>query len=42
MAAYHKRLTSDDPEVRQAAAKAWSIWEGSCSKLVPDPHYSDK
>lgn len=39
MAAYYKRLTGDDPEVRQAAAKAWSIWEGRTSKLIPDPDY---
>jgi len=34
--AYHKRLTSDDPEVRAAACKAWSVWEGSTSKLLQD------
>lgn len=34
--AYYKRLTSDNPQIRQAAAKAWSIWEASTSKLVPD------
>ena len=33
--AYYKRLTSEDPAVRKAAAKAWSIWEGSTSKLLP-------
>lgn len=33
--AYHKRLTSPDKAVRAAAAKAWSIWEGSTSKLLP-------
>ncbi|MGH8195934.1 MAG: prolyl aminopeptidase [Woeseiaceae bacterium] len=33
--AYHKRLTSDDPDVRLRAAKAWSIWEGSTSTLLP-------
>ena len=33
--AYYKRLTSSDPAVRKAAAKAWSIWEGSTSKLLP-------
>jgi proline iminopeptidase len=37
VAAYYKRLTSDDPTVRSVAAKAWSIWEGSTSKLVADP-----
>jgi len=35
--AYHRRLTSDDPEVRSAAARAWSIWEGSTSHLYVDP-----
>jgi len=33
--AYHRRLTSEDPAVRRAAARAWSIWEGSASKLFP-------
>lgn len=36
VAAYYKRLTSEDINVRKAAAKAWSIWEGSTSKLIPD------
>lgn len=35
VAAYHRRLTSEDPTVRQAAARAWSVWEGSTSKLLP-------
>jgi proline iminopeptidase len=34
--AYHRRLTSDDVAVRQAAARAWSIWEGSTSHLYVD------
>ena len=34
--AYHRRLTSPDPAVRSAAASAWSIWEGSTSKLFPN------
>lgn len=33
MGAYNKRLTSDDPEVRLAAARSWSIWEGSACNL---------
>ena len=37
MAAYYKRLTSPDPAVRLQAARAWSVWEGSTSKLRPDP-----
>ncbi|MEM7437138.1 MAG: prolyl aminopeptidase [Myxococcota bacterium] len=35
--AYHARLTSADREVRMEAARAWSTWEGSTSRLVPDP-----
>ena len=37
MKAYYKRLTSPDRRVRQRAARAWSIWEGSTSKLFFDP-----
>jgi len=33
--AYHRRLTSDDAEIRLRAAKAWSLWEGSTSMLIP-------
>ena len=33
--AYYKRLTSDDRNIRIEAAKAWSIWEASTSKLIP-------
>lgn len=33
VAAYYKRLTDPDPAVQLAAAKAWSIWEGSASHL---------
>lgn len=36
VAAYYKRLTSTDATVRAEAAKAWSTWEGSTSKLVPN------
>ncbi len=36
LAAYHRRLTSDDPAVRQEAARAWSVWEGSTSCLFPN------
>lgn len=35
--AYHARLTGDDELARMAAAKSWSAWEGSCSKLRPSP-----
>jgi len=37
--AYAKRLLSDDPAVNLPAAKAWSIWEGATSKLIPDPDF---
>jgi proline iminopeptidase len=36
LTAYYRRLTSDDEAVRLAAAKAWSTWEGSTLKLIPD------
>ncbi len=35
--AYRKRLTSDDPQVQLAAAKAWSTWEGLTVTLLPNP-----
>ena len=37
IAAYHKRLTGPDPDIRLAAARAWSMWEGSALSLLPDP-----
>jgi proline iminopeptidase len=40
VAAYHRRLTSDDPAVRLAAAKIWSGWEGATSKLLPDAAFT--
>jgi proline iminopeptidase len=36
VSAYFKRLTSEDKEVRANAAKAWSVWEASTSKLEQD------
>ena len=36
LSAYYKRLTSKNREVRLEAAKAWSVWEGSTSKLLQD------
>ncbi len=38
VSAYYKRLTDSDPHERQEAARAWAIWEGSTSKLLPDPN----
>jgi proline iminopeptidase len=40
--AYHARLTSDDPEVRLRAARAWSVWEGTTSCLLPNPALVEK
>ncbi|MBL8143195.1 MAG: prolyl aminopeptidase [Acidobacteria bacterium] len=37
MQAYYKRLTSKDRRVRLRAARAWSVWEGTTSKLFVDP-----
>ena len=37
VAAYYRRLTSPDAEVRARAARAWSVWEGTTSKLRVDP-----
>ncbi len=35
--AYHRRLTDPDPAVHMPAARAWSIYEGRCSTLLPSP-----
>jgi proline iminopeptidase len=39
MNAYYQRLTSPDPQVRLAAARAWSIWEASTSFLFQSKEY---
>jgi proline iminopeptidase len=36
VSAYYQRLTSDDPRLRATAARAWSLWEASTSKLRID------
>ena len=36
IAAFHRRLTSDDMDTRLAAARAWSVWEGATSFLQAD------
>jgi len=45
VAAYYRRLTSPESDVRLAAARAWSVWEASTSKLIPDTglidHFSE-
>lgn len=40
--AYHSRLTSPDEQIRLAAARAWSVWEGSTSKLFYDSDFVAK
>jgi proline iminopeptidase len=35
--AFHKRLTHPDPAVHMPAARCWSVYEGSCSTLLPNP-----
>jgi proline iminopeptidase len=40
--AYYRRLTSDDEAVRHEAAQAWSIWEASALKLLPDQKMIDE
>jgi proline iminopeptidase len=35
--AYYKRLTSANEIAKMSAAKAWSIWEGRCATLRPNP-----
>jgi len=39
LGAFHRRLTSEDESVRLEAARAWSVWEGSTSKLYPDEDF---
>ena len=39
LAAYYRRLTSDDPKERKRAAYAWSAWEGANLKLLFDPKF---
>lgn len=41
LAAYYRRLTGDDEAERMAAAKAWSIWEGTTSTLLPNQDVAD-
>jgi len=42
LVAYYQRLTSPDTEIRLAAARAWSVWEASTSRLFPDPELMQK
>jgi len=40
MAAYRRRLTSSDAEIRLGAAREWSRWEGETITLLPDVQMS--
>ncbi|MDO7653674.1 MAG: prolyl aminopeptidase [Porticoccus sp.] len=35
--AYYQRLVGDDELVRMSVAKSWSVWEGRCASLHPNP-----
>jgi proline iminopeptidase len=35
--AYYGRLMNPDPEIHMPAARAWGVYEGSCSTLLPSP-----
>jgi proline iminopeptidase len=37
LSAYHRRLVDPDPAVHLPAARSWSVYEGSCSTLLPNP-----
>lgn len=42
LSAYYRRLTHADPAVQLEAARAWSVWEASTSKLIPDESLMEK
>ncbi len=42
IAAYYRLLTSDDAAVRAKTARAWSLWEASALKLIPDQKLIDE
>jgi proline iminopeptidase len=37
LGSYLRRLTDPDPAVHLPAARAWSVFEGTCSTLLPSP-----
>jgi len=37
LSSFHRRLVDPDPAVHMPAARAWSVYEGSCSTLLPSP-----
>ena len=42
IAAYYRRLTSENISIRRAAAKEWTRWEMATSRMFPDPEYLEK
>lgn len=42
IAAYYKRLTSEDAQTRLEAARRWSTWENATSKLYLDEEHVKK
>lgn len=41
VAAYRRRLDGEDEIARLQAARAWSVWEGRCATLRPEPEVVD-
>ncbi|GMR20456.1 MAG: prolyl aminopeptidase [Gammaproteobacteria bacterium] len=39
--AHYRKLTGDDEIARMASAKAWSVWEGRTSNLLPNQAVAD-
>lgn len=37
VSAFHQRLTGGNELAKMACAKAWSVWEGRCATLRPNP-----
>ena len=37
LAAYRRRLLDPDSRIHMPAARAWSVYEGACSTLLPNP-----
>ena len=42
ISAYYRLLTDENAAVREEAAHAWSVWESSALKLIPDQSLIDE
>ena len=42
LAAYYKRLTGDEENVKLTCAKAWALWEAKTSRLKPNVNFLHK